>query len=155
MRLTVFLVMLIWTMYRFVRLEHATSLSEHFYSYTGATAGLAYMLAIAELLLLTAFVLGMAPRTADHLRNCVSASGHFNFFLSRAVSPPLRTREHSILRCMANARGLLRTVLPPRLRYLAVFCGLSTNLGSGATCADLCQIPSQLRSSRAVRFFSI
>src|SRR4029077_5659785 len=111
------------------------------------------MLAIAELLLLTAFVLGMAPRA--HLGNCVSASGHFNFFLSRAVSPPLRTREHSILRCIANARGLLRTVLPPRLRYLAVFCGLSANLGSGATCADLCQIPSQLRSSRAVRFFSI
>ncbi|HEU5245679.1 MAG TPA: hypothetical protein VFU09_01170, partial [Candidatus Udaeobacter sp.] len=62
MRLTVFLVMLIWTMYRFARLEHATSLSEHFYSYTGATAGLAYMLAIAEFVLLTAFMLGMAPR---------------------------------------------------------------------------------------------
>ena len=63
MRASVFLVMLIWTMYRFERLEHAICISEHFYSYTGTTAGLAYMLAIAELLLLTAFVLGMAPRT--------------------------------------------------------------------------------------------
>jgi hypothetical protein len=65
MRVSVFLVMLIRTRYRFERLEHAICISEHFYSYTGtgATAGLAYMLAIAELLLLTAFVLGMAPRT--------------------------------------------------------------------------------------------
>jgi hypothetical protein len=49
MRVSVFVVMLIWTMYRFVRLEHAICISEHFYSYTGtgATAGLAYMLAIA------------------------------------------------------------------------------------------------------------
>jgi len=45
-------------------------MSEHFYSYTGATAGQAYMLAIAELLLLTAFVLGMAPGSPTELCFC-------------------------------------------------------------------------------------
>ena len=79
MRLSVFLVMLIWTMYRFVRLEHATSLSEYFYSYTGATAGLAYMLAIAEFVLLTAFMLGMAPRITYGIVFLIQAISTFSF----------------------------------------------------------------------------
>ena len=79
MRASVFLVMLIWTMYRFERLEHAICISEHFYSYTGTTAGLAYLLAIAELLLLTAFVLGMALRTTYGIVFLLQAISTFSF----------------------------------------------------------------------------
>jgi hypothetical protein len=47
--------------------------------------------------------------TADHLRNCVSASGHFNFFLSRAVSsrrPPEKGP------CAENARDYVHLNIP-------------------------------------------
>src|SRR4029077_10834381 len=54
-------------------------ISEHFYSYTGTTAGLAYLLAIAKLLLLTAFVLGMAPRTTYGIVFLLQAILTFSF----------------------------------------------------------------------------
>jgi len=96
MRASVFLVMLIWTMYRFERLEHAIRISEHFYSYTGTTAGLAYMLAIAELLLLTAFVLGMAPRTIYGIVFLVQAISTFPFTRSIPAFANPRTFNSSL-----------------------------------------------------------
>ncbi len=78
-RVSVFLVMLIWTIYRLVRLEHAISISEHFYSIAGAAAGLAYMLATAELLLLIAFVLGLAPRITYGIVFLLQAMSTFSF----------------------------------------------------------------------------
>src|SRR5260370_34226566 len=64
-RVSVFLVMLIWTIYRLVRLEHAISISEHFYSITGATAGTGYMPATAGVMYPNGFAPGMGPRNTD------------------------------------------------------------------------------------------
>ena len=62
LRLTVFLVMLIWTIDKFVRPEHAISVFEHFYGMAGVGKTVAFALGGAELLLLFAFVLGLAQR---------------------------------------------------------------------------------------------
>ncbi len=62
LRLTIFLVMLIWTIDKFVRPEHAISVFEHFYFVKGVGATVVYGVAIAELLLLFAFVAGFARR---------------------------------------------------------------------------------------------
>ena len=62
LRLSVFVVMFIWTIDKFVRPEHAISIFEHFYFIKGVGAALVYSLAVAELVLLLAFMLGLAKR---------------------------------------------------------------------------------------------
>lgn len=62
LRISVFVVMLMWTIDKFVRPEHAITILEHFYSLKGAGAAVIYAMAIAELLLLVAFVAGLAKR---------------------------------------------------------------------------------------------
>ena len=62
LRVTVFLVMLIWTIDKFVRPAHAISVYEHFYFLRGLGPAVIYSIAVAELLLLLGFVSGFAPR---------------------------------------------------------------------------------------------
>ncbi len=62
LRLSVFLVMFMWTIDKFVRPQHAISILEHFYFLKGAGAVVIYALAVAELLLLLAFLVGLARR---------------------------------------------------------------------------------------------
>jgi putative oxidoreductase len=62
LRVTVFLVMLIWTIDKFVRPAHAISIYEHFYFLSGLGPTIIYSIGIAELLLLIGFVIGFAPR---------------------------------------------------------------------------------------------
>ena len=62
LRLTVFLVMLIWTIDKFIRPAHAASVYEHFYFLRGLGPTIIYSIGIAELVLLTGFVIGFAPR---------------------------------------------------------------------------------------------
>jgi len=62
LRISVFVVMLTWTIDKFVRPEHAISIFEHFYFIKGVGAAVVYGLAIAELLLLVAFLAGFARR---------------------------------------------------------------------------------------------
>ena len=64
LRLSVFVVMLIWTIDKFVRPEHAISVLEHFYFIKGVASTVIYTMAAAELLLLFAFVLGLARRVS-------------------------------------------------------------------------------------------
>ncbi len=54
--MSVFVVMLVWTIDKFVRPEHAISIFEHFYFVKGVGAAVVYALAVAELLLLIAFL---------------------------------------------------------------------------------------------------
>ncbi len=61
LRLTIFLVMLMWTIDKFVRPEHAASVFSHFYHWEGAGRNIVFGLAGAEVLLLLAFVLGLVP----------------------------------------------------------------------------------------------
>jgi putative oxidoreductase len=61
LRVTVFLVMLIWTIDKFVRPSHAISVYEHFYFLRGLGPAIIYSIGIAELMLLIGFVIGFAP----------------------------------------------------------------------------------------------
>lgn len=58
MRLTVFLVMAIWTVDKFVNPGHAAVVFEKFYFIPGLGANLVYVLGAAEIVLLAAFVSG-------------------------------------------------------------------------------------------------
>jgi putative oxidoreductase len=62
LRFTVFLVMLIWTIDKFVRPAHAISVYEHFYFLRGLGPAIIYLIGVAELVLLLGFVIGFAPQ---------------------------------------------------------------------------------------------
>src|SRR6516162_525682 len=62
LRLTVFLVMLIWTIDKFVRPAHAASVYAHFYFLHGLGLAIMYSIGIVELAILVGFVIGFAPR---------------------------------------------------------------------------------------------
>ena len=62
LRLTVFAVMLMWTIDKFVRPEHAAGVFEHFYAISGIGTTVVRVLGVLELALLTAFVAGFARR---------------------------------------------------------------------------------------------
>jgi hypothetical protein len=62
LRLTVFLVMFIWTIDKFVRPAHAASIYEHFYFLRGLGPAIIYSIGAAELVLVVGFVIGFAPR---------------------------------------------------------------------------------------------
>ncbi len=62
LRATVFLVMLVWTIDKFVRPEHASAVLEHFYGMAGVGKPIVFALAGLEMILLIAFLLGLAQR---------------------------------------------------------------------------------------------
>lgn len=59
MRVTVFIVMLMWTIDKLIRPEHASAVYEKFYGLSGVMGYLMQGLGILELLLLLGFVLGL------------------------------------------------------------------------------------------------
>src|SRR5438128_11849508 len=61
LRITVFLVMLVWTIDKFVRPAHAASVYEHFYSLRGLGPAVMYSIGVVELAILIGFVIGFAP----------------------------------------------------------------------------------------------
>jgi putative oxidoreductase len=80
LRLTVFLVMLIWTIDKFVRPAHAASVYEHFYFLRGLGPAMIYVIGFAELLLLIGFVIGYAPRLTYGLVLLLHAISTFSSF---------------------------------------------------------------------------
>lgn len=62
LRLTVFLVMLMWTLDKFIRPAHAAGIFAHFYALGGLGSVAFVILGVLELLLLLAFVIGFARR---------------------------------------------------------------------------------------------
>src|SRR5205814_1080474 len=62
LRVTVFLVMLIWTIDKFVRPDHAASVYERFYALRGFSPTMMYLIGTAELPLLIGFVIGFVQR---------------------------------------------------------------------------------------------
>jgi catechol 2,3-dioxygenase-like lactoylglutathione lyase family enzyme len=96
LRVTVFLVMLIWTIDKFVRPDHAISVYEHFYFLRGLGSAIIYSIAIAELVLLIGFVIGFAPWLTYGLGAIASrrptAASAFTRVICRATRP--RTTTH-------------------------------------------------------------
>jgi hypothetical protein len=80
LRLTIFFVMLIWTIDKFVRPAHAASVYEHFYFLGGFSPTVIYALGGAELLLLIGFVIGLAPRLTYGLVLLLHAVSTFSSF---------------------------------------------------------------------------
>jgi putative oxidoreductase len=62
LRLSVFLVMLMWTLDKWVNPAHATQVYAHFYSVRGLSPTVFYVIGGAELLLLLAFLIGLQKR---------------------------------------------------------------------------------------------
>src|SRR5713101_5644533 len=80
LRITVFVVMLVWTIDKFVRPAHAISVYEHFYFLHGFGPAVIYSIAVAELLLLLGFVIGFAPRLTYGLVLLLHAVSTFSSF---------------------------------------------------------------------------
>ncbi|KTD64294.1 hypothetical protein [Legionella spiritensis] len=59
MRMTVFIVMLMWTIDKLIRPEHASAVYDKFYGLSGVMGHLMQILGVLELLLLIGFVLGL------------------------------------------------------------------------------------------------
>jgi len=62
LRLSVFLVMFIWTLDKLLRPEHMASVFERYYGITGLGGTAAYVIGGAELLLIIAFLAGLWKR---------------------------------------------------------------------------------------------
>src|SRR6266566_1486703 len=80
LRVTIFLVMLIWTIDKFVRPAHAASVYEHFYFLRGLGPATMYALGIVEFLVLVGFVIGFAPRLTYGLVLLLHAVSTFSSF---------------------------------------------------------------------------
>jgi len=80
LRVTVFLVMLIWTIDKSVRPAHAISVYEHFYFLHGLGPAIIYSVGVVELLILVGFVIGFAPRLTYGLVLLLHAVSTFSSF---------------------------------------------------------------------------
>src|SRR5918999_2714118 len=80
LRLPVFLVMLVWTIDKFVRPQHAISVFEDFYGIGGAAPAIIFVLGAAELVLLIGFLIGFAPRLTYGLVMLLHAASTFSSF---------------------------------------------------------------------------
>jgi hypothetical protein len=90
LRVTVFVVMLIWTIDKFVRPAHAISVYEHFYFLRGLGPAVIYSIGIVELVLLIGFVIGFAPRLTYGLvllRHAISTFSSFQQYLHPFKGP--------------------------------------------------------------------
>ena len=62
LRLSVFVVMFVWTVDKFIEPQHASKIMAAFYSISGVGDVLVYLLGVIELAIILAFVLGFAKR---------------------------------------------------------------------------------------------
>lgn len=87
LRLSVFLVMLVWTLDKFLAPDHAASVFGHFYFMAGLGAAVMYVLGAVELVIVIGFVLGLAKRFtygAVLLFHAVSTLASFPMYLNPA-----------------------------------------------------------------------
>lgn len=88
LRLSVFLVMLVWTLDKFLAPGHAASVYQHFYFIGGVGAPVIYLLGAVELLIVLGFLLGIAKRFtygAVFLLHAVSTLSSFPMYLNPAA----------------------------------------------------------------------
>lgn len=87
LRLTVFLVMLVWTLDKFLAPSHAATVFEHFYFMEGLGTTAMYLVGAVELVIIVGFVLGLAKRFtygAVLLFHAVSTLASFSMYLNPA-----------------------------------------------------------------------
>jgi len=87
MRLSVFLVMLVWTLDKFLDPAHAAGVFAHFYAMQGMGTFVMYALGAAEMVIIIAFVLGLMRRWTYGtvlLLHAVSTLASFQMYLNPA-----------------------------------------------------------------------
>jgi putative oxidoreductase len=87
LRLSVFLVMLVWTLDKMLTPEHAATVFEHFYGIHGLGSAAFYVIGTAELIIIIGFVLGYARRFtygAVFVFHAVSTIASFPMYLHPA-----------------------------------------------------------------------
>ncbi len=92
LRLSVFLVMLMWAIDKFVQPDHAAAVFEKFYYIGGLGYGLIYLLGAIQLAVLIGFVLGIKKRFtygAILLFHTISTVSSFRQFLNPYEGPNL------------------------------------------------------------------
>lgn len=78
LRLGVFVVMFMWTLDKFLRPDHAAGIFAGFYGIDGLDAGMSYLIGSLEMVLLAAFVLGLARRWSYGLVMVIHAVSTFS-----------------------------------------------------------------------------
>lgn len=87
LRLTVFLVMFVWTIDKFIFPEHAAGVFEHFYFIGGLGPVVLYVVGAIELLIILGFLVGVAKRFtygAVFVFHAVSTLASFPMYLNFA-----------------------------------------------------------------------
>jgi putative oxidoreductase len=90
LRITVFVVMLVWTIDKFVRPDHAASVYEHFYFLRGLGPTVIHAIGVVELAVLIGFVIGFAPQLTYGLVllfHAISTLSSFRQYLHPFVGP--------------------------------------------------------------------
>jgi len=79
-RITVFLVMLMWTMDKFLNPSHIIAISKKFYFIDGLNNSIAYGIASLEMILIIGFLLGIAKRWSYGLVLVLHAASTFSTY---------------------------------------------------------------------------
>jgi len=90
MRISVFLVMFIWTLDKFINPKHAAAVFDHFYKISGLTPTMMAAIGIIELIIIVAFVLGIRKKWtygAVLVMHAISTLACFKFYLEPFKSP--------------------------------------------------------------------
>src|SRR2546422_7386100 len=90
LRVTVFLVMLVWTLDKFVEPQHASKIMEHFYFIKGVSDSMIYIIGALELTMLVGFVAGFAKKWTYGLvllSHAVSTLSSYNQYVHPLVAP--------------------------------------------------------------------
>ena len=90
LRVTVFLVMLVWTLDKFVEPQHVSKIMEHFYFIKGVSDWMIYIIGALELTVLVGFVAGFAKKWTYGLVllfHAVSTLSSYNQYVHPLVAP--------------------------------------------------------------------
>lgn len=83
LRLSVFLVMFMWTLDKFVRPEHASTVYEHFYFIAGVSNVVLFTIGAIELLIIFGFLIGFQKKI--NLRVSTAPPCSFNFLMFQTI----------------------------------------------------------------------
>jgi hypothetical protein len=89
LRLSVFLVMFVWTVDKFVEPQHASKIMAEFYSLSGVCTAIIYLLAVIELAIILAFLIGI--RQTMELWSCTPAVRYFDTVILSEILKPVPT----------------------------------------------------------------
>jgi putative oxidoreductase len=92
LRLSVFVVMFVWTIDKFIEPQHASKIMAAFYSISGVGDVLIYLFGAIELAIILAFVLGFAKRWSYRLvllLHAISTLASYQKYLNPFQSPNL------------------------------------------------------------------